>query len=47
MVRLQQRFIENVSGVIPQVRYLIHATVPLDRTFYLSFSEAVRVNLTD
>jgi len=47
VVRLQQRFIENVSGVIPQVRYLIYATVPLDRTFYLSFSEAVRVNLTD
>ena len=37
----------ELSGVIPQLRYLIHAKVPLDRTFYLSFSEVVRYNLTD
>jgi len=37
----------ELSGVIPQLRYLIHAKVPLDRTFYLSLSEVVRYNLTD
>lgn len=43
--RLEERFIDGISGVIPRLRYLIHATVPLNPAFYLSFSEAARFNL--
>jgi hypothetical protein len=45
-VRLEERFIENISGVIPRLRYLVHLEVPLTERFYLGFSEAARFNTT-
>jgi len=46
-VRLEQRFIQGISGTIPRLRYLIHTTTPLSRLFYFAFSEAFRFNLVD
>jgi hypothetical protein len=45
--RLEQRFIQGISGTIPRIRYLIHTTTPLGPTFYFAFSEAFRFNLVD
>lgn len=45
--RLEQRFIDNIDGIIPRVRYLIHANIPLGADRYVALSEAVRFNLTD
>jgi len=44
-VRLEQRFINDISGVLPRLRYLIGVQYPLNETYYLSGSEAVRFNL--
>jgi hypothetical protein len=46
-VRLEERFINGISGVIPRVRYLLAASYPLNANLYLAASEAVRVNLVD
>jgi hypothetical protein len=45
--RLEQRFIDNIDGMIPRVRYLIHTSIPLGAHRYIALSEAVRFNLTD
>lgn len=44
-VRLEERFIDDISGIIPRIRYLIHASYPLTGGRYLVASEAVRFNL--
>jgi hypothetical protein len=48
-VRLEERFIDDLNGVIPRLRYLVHIKHPLGTTGnrYFAFSEAVRFNLTD
>lgn len=46
-LRLEQRFIQDISGTIPRIRYLIHATTPLGPRFYFALSEAFRYNLVD
>lgn len=46
-VRLEQRFIQGISGTIPRLRYLIHTTTPLSPLFYFALSEAFRFNLVD
>ncbi len=45
--RLEQRFIQGISGTIPRIRYLLHVTTPLSRLFYFALSEAFRFNLID
>ena len=45
--RLEERFIQGISGTIPRVRYLVHVTTPLSPLFYFSLSEAFRFNLVD
>jgi hypothetical protein len=46
-VRLEQRFIGDVDGIIPRLRYLIEATYPFHQDKYLVASEAARFNLVD
>ncbi|NOQ84102.1 MAG: DUF2490 domain-containing protein [Myxococcales bacterium] len=46
-VRLEQRFIQDISGTIPRLRYLVHVTTPLSPLFYFALSEAFRFNLVD
>ena len=46
-VRLEQRFIQGISGTIPRLRYLIHTTTPLRSLFYFALSEEFRFNLVD
>lgn len=45
--RLEERFIDNIDGMIPRVRYLIHANIPLGANRYVALTEDVRFNLTD
>ena len=47
LVRLDQRFIENVSGVVVRLRFRVRATYTLDRNWYLAFSDEVFLNLND
>ena len=47
LVRLDQRFIENVSGVVVRLRFRFRATYTLDRNWYLAFSDEVFLNLND
>jgi hypothetical protein len=46
-IRIEERFIEEISGVIPRLRYLIHGTAPISPKFYFSGSGAARFNLSD
>jgi hypothetical protein len=46
-VRLEERFINNVGGVIARLRYLIHLSYPLTDNTYLAAHEAVRFNLNN
>jgi Protein of unknown function (DUF2490) len=43
--KVVERVISDVPGVVPQLRYVLGATYPLDARFYLAASEEVRVNL--
>lgn len=43
--KVVERIISDVPGVVPQLRYVLGATYPLDERFYLAVSEEVRVNL--
>ena len=44
-LRLEERFIGGIDGMIPRVRYLVHFHRPLSSHTYLAASEAVRFNL--
>ena len=44
-VRLEERFINGISGVIPRLRYLVAVTYPLSSDLYLAASQATRFNL--
>jgi hypothetical protein len=46
-LRLEERFVQGISGTIPRLRYLIHTTTPLSPLFYFALSEAFRFNLVD
>jgi hypothetical protein len=46
-VRLEERFIQDISGTIPRLRYLVHVTTPIGPLFYSALSEAFRYNLVD
>jgi hypothetical protein len=46
-VRLEERFIQDISGTIPRLRYLVHVTTPIGPLFYFALSEAFRYNLVD
>jgi hypothetical protein len=45
--RLEERFINGIDGVIPRLRYLLHVDHPINSSWYLAASEAVRFNLVD
>lgn len=45
--RLEERFLDGISGIIPRLRYLIQARYPLGSTKYLVASEAIQFNLVD
>ncbi len=47
LVRLDQRFIENVSGVVVRLRFRGRAAYTLNRNWYLAFSDEVFLNLND
>ena len=46
-VRLEQRLIDDIHGVIPRLRYLIEANYSFRENMYLAASEAARFNLAD
>lgn len=45
--RLEERFLDSISGIIPRLRYLVQAKHPLGSTKYLVASEAIEFNLVD
>jgi hypothetical protein len=46
-VRLEERFVGGVNGVVPRLRYLAHVTHPIgDKGRYLVAQNATRFNLT-
>jgi len=47
-IRLEQRIIDDVSGILPRLRYLVHFAAPIGESHkYWASSGAVRFNLTD
>ena len=47
-LRFEQRFIDNISGVIHRARFLTHASYPIcEGPYYLTGFGAVRFNLND
>jgi hypothetical protein len=45
-VRLEERFIDDISGVLPRLRFLEHVSHPIgDTPFYLTGFGAIRFNL--
>jgi len=45
--RLEERFINGIDGIIPRLRYLLHVDHPINSSWYLAASEAIRFNLVD
>lgn len=47
-LRLEERLIKGIDGVLPRIRFLTHVTYPLgDTPYYLATWGAIRVNLDD
>ena len=47
-VRLEERFIHGIDGILPRIRFLTHVAHPIaDTPFYLAGFGAVRFNLDD
>jgi hypothetical protein len=47
-VRLEERFIDDINGVIPRLRFLQHFSHPIcDGPYYLTGFGAIRLNLDD
>jgi hypothetical protein len=47
-VRLEERFIDDIEGVIPRLRFLVHASHPLgESSSYVTGFGAIRFNLDD
>jgi hypothetical protein len=47
LLRLDERFVEDVSGAVVRLRYRLRATYPLGPSWYLAGSDEVFVNLND
>ena len=45
--RLEERFIKDISGLVPRFRYLIHVAHPMGEKTYVVAQNAARFNLTD
>ncbi|MBY8977080.1 DUF2490 domain-containing protein [Rhodobacteraceae bacterium NNCM2] len=44
---LEERFVEDVPGILPRVTYTFGVSYPLNKTVYLKASEQARFNLRD